>query len=711
LVSLLLSVGLVVGLAASSGAAPVPVNAANGLSYSDYLTGHLSYPAVEQADRFIARQEKLAERPAAQEAPKADYGFAGCTPPPEREVGDTRQFWVSQSQAGNIQIDAVLAAKSRHGYLWVQREFYAPAPTGAPEGGFVTQAEAEAALEDWERIYTIDRKYFGKEPSPDTPAQNLAPGLPSNWRDADCDKHISILNFPIDAPGANQSTGYVAGYYSSEHEYPNGDGEHESPFSNETEMFFMNSAFLDVGDDTYAGVLAHEFFHMIQFSNDYNEETWVNEGMADIAAIVNGFGDIVEGHISAYSEQPDNHLFDWGSELADYGQAVLFFDYLFNHYGERDNPDTEDNEAYLAMANLLTKTVPDGAAGVTKVIRARPSSVVSKLPSYYAAAGFKKVFKDYLVANYLDAPDLADGQFGYANRDVKVAAAGTGDASAEDATVHPYAGEYYEFAADQEGVIDMTVADPVALIPANEGQPKPANGKFAWSSRADELLTWLERGADLRKAKAPQLKFKHWYQIEEDWDYAYVRVSTDGGKTYDFLTTTECGGRATDPNGNNRAALESGGITGNSEGWQSCTLDLAEYAGKKVLIRYEYETDQAVTEPGYVVDNVKLVDGKRKIWRTKKFERTNNGFTFGGSGLVKWRRLRPLAKNKPFIQLVRLSGNNVKRKVYTRRAFLSGDVLKLRNKGTVAGDKTVVIFTSVTPIATYPFAYSYKVTR
>ena len=37
---------------------------------------------------------------------------------------------------------------------------------------------------------------------------------------------------PIDAPGANGGLGYIAGYYSSEHEYPNGQGEHASPFSN-----------------------------------------------------------------------------------------------------------------------------------------------------------------------------------------------------------------------------------------------------------------------------------------------------------------------------------------------------------------------------------------------------------------------------------------------------------------------------------------------
>lgn len=705
LLGLLLLATLIPAAAATEERAPSP---ADSLSYDDFVKGHLSYPAKEQADRFMARQEQSGARPAA----AAGYGRKGCKPEVTYEVGDERTFWVSQSQAGNIEITAVLAAKSPNGYMWVQREFYVPVGQGAPEGGFVTQAEAEKGLVDWETIYTTDRKYFGKEPSPAYRPENLAPGLPKDWRDADCDKRISILNFPIDAPGANQSTGYVAGYYSSEHEYPNGDGENESPFSNETEMFFMNSALLDVGDPTYAGVLAHEFYHMIQFSNDYNEETWVNEGMADIAAIVNGFGDIVEGHISAYSDDPDNHLFDWGSDVADYGQSVLFMDYLFNQYGEVDDPDTKEFEAYLALAPLLTRTPADGAQGITQVIRNRPDSLTRDLPSYFRKGSFGKVFKDYLVANYLDNSNAASGQYGYPNRDVQVAGAGSGATSPDGSTVFPYAGEYYDLGGELEGQMSIDIEDPVAVIPAAEGQPKPDNGFFAWSSRGDELLSWLERPADLTNAKAPTLDFKYWYQIEADWDYAYVRVSTDGGKTYEMQNTSACGGQSTDPNGNNRAIEESGGITGDSEGWQDCSLDLSAYAGKKVLIRYEYDTDQAVVEPGYVVDNVKLKDGDKAIWRTSKFERarSSRAWKYGGSGLIKWRRIQPLAKNKPLIQLLRIDGDKITRKVLKRKAFVPVEGgLRLKVPFTVLGDRTVAIFSSTTPIATSPFGYSYKV--
>ena len=670
----------------------------------DHLEGHLSYPAVEQADDFIRRQEASGSR---MQQGASDYGFKGCTPPEEYEVGAERDFWVSQSQAGNTQITAVLAAKSEHGYMWVQREFYAGAAPAAPEGGFVTQGEAETGLQKWDVIYDTNRSYFGTEPNPASPAKNLAPGLPANWRDADCDRRVHILNFPIDV-GSGAS--YTAGYFSSEHEYPNGDGEHESPFSNEAEMFFMNSLFLDVGDDDYAGVLAHEFFHMIQFGNDYNEETWVNEGMADVAAAVNGFADVVQGHIDSYEAAPDNHLFDWGSGLEDYGQAFLFFDYLFNHYGAPEIESTERLESY-GLAKLLTRTVPDGATGITKVLRSRSDSLLSKLSPYYGSkATFKKVFKDYLVANRIDKPEAAKGQFGYANRDVQVATAGTGDTSPSDSSVHQYAGEYYEVASD--GTLSVTLQNPIAVIPASDGQPPPENGYFAWSNRGDELVSFLQRKADLTDATAPSLQFKHWYQIEEDWDYAYVRVSTDDGNTWQFVNTSGCGGRATDPNGNNRAITESGGITGDSGGWQDCSLDLTPYAGGPVLIRFEYDTDQAVSEAGYAVDNVKLVDGDAKVWRTSRFERKPRAWKFGGDGVKRWIRLRPLAQNKPLVQIVAVSDDLVVRTTLTRRAFTATDEgLVLTRPRPLAGSQITLIFTGTAPIATDPFTYSYSIER
>lgn len=642
-----------------------------------------------------------------------DYGRAGCRRQQPYEVGDHREFWVSPNIANmpqaNKQIDAVLAVRSKHGYVWVESNYYVPVEADAPEGGFVTQSEAAEAGRDWDKIYNVDRSYFGLEPHPDVAPKKLAPGLPADWRDADCDDRVHILNFPIDSPGT--SGGYVAGYYSSEHEYPNGDGANESPFSNEAEMFFMNSALLNPGDDTYGGVLAHEFFHMIQFGNDFDEETWVNEGMADVAAVVNGFGDVVEGHVSAYEDDPDQHLFDWDGDVADYGQAFLFFDYLFNHYGAPEREDTDRLEAY-GLAKLLTSTPQDGAAGITKVLRTRSATLKSELGSYYVKGSFRKVYADYVLANRLDLPEAAQGQYGYANRDVQVATAGTGDQAPADATVHPYGADYYE--VQGEGRLTAEVQDPVPFIPAKEGQPTPEGGYFTWSNRGDSMTSWMQRRVDLRGTRSPTLQFKHWYQIEPDWDYGYVRVSEDGGNTFEFVDTTECGGTATDPNGNNRAAAGSGGITGDSGGWNGCSLDLGRFAGKPVVIRFEYNTDQAFSEPGWVIDDVKLTDGERTLWKRTDFEtaRSTKRWQLQGEGLLEWKRLKPDVGNQPLVQVVSVSGDQVVRTKLRRRAFVPSEMgLKLKKDVPVLGDTTLISFSALTPLATDPFFYTYTVSR
>jgi Immune inhibitor A peptidase M6 len=276
------------------------------------------------------------------------------------------------------------------------------------------------------------------------------------------------------------------------------------------------------------------------------------------------------------------------------------------------------------MARVLTQTPADGAEGITTTLAARSKKQTRALDAYYRTGDFEKVYADYAVANFVDDPALDAGQYGYANRDVAVAASGGEDSSPPDSTVHLYGADYYDIQGD--GSMAATAEDPVAIIPASEGQPAPTGGFFAWSNRADEMLTWLQRPADLSTASSPQLTFEYWHQIEEDWGYAYVRVSRDGGATWDFLSTSACGGRATNPNGNNRAVAETGGITGDSGGWQS-TLDLAQYAGSQVLVRFEYDTDQAVTEPGYVVDDVALTDAGTAIWPTTDFEAGDGGFT------------------------------------------------------------------------------------
>jgi murein tripeptide amidase MpaA len=87
-----------------------------------------------------------------------------------------------------------------------------------------------------------------------------------------------------------------------------------------------------------------------------------------------------------------------------------------------------------------------------------------------------------------------------------------------------------------------------------------------------------------------------YYNIESNWDYVYVEVSTDGGLTWapipGNLTTNA------NPNGSNHG----NGMTGTSTGWVPAKFPLTAYLGENITLRFHYITDGAVYGPGFYVD-------------------------------------------------------------------------------------------------------------
>ncbi len=88
------------------------------------------------------------------------------------------------------------------------------------------------------------------------------------------------------------------------------------------------------------------------------------------------------------------------------------------------------------------------------------------------------------------------------------------------------------------------------------------------------------------------------YDIEVDWDYAYLVVSTDGGSSWTSVDTSVS--TSADPNGQNFGF----GITGSSGGWTALSADLSAYGGQTVLVGFRYWTDGAVVNPGFMADEI-----------------------------------------------------------------------------------------------------------
>lgn len=147
---------------------------------------------------------------------------------------------------------------------------------------------------------------------------------------------------------------------------------------------------------------------------------------------------------------------------------------------------------------------------------------------------------------------------------------------------------------------------------------KPYSGKYEWySGKGDNLNNFLTREFSL--PTNAELTFWTWYDIELDWDYGFIEVSTDGGATWSTVNgsiTTNF-----DPNGNNQ---EGNGITGSSGGWVLATFDLSSFSGQTVLLRFRYETDMAVQGIGWAIDDININGFNDDV------ENGNQGWTASG---------------------------------------------------------------------------------
>ena len=146
-----------------------------------------------------------------------------------------------------------------------------------------------------------------------------------------------------------------------------------------------------------------------------------------------------------------------------------------------------------------------------------------------------------------------------------------------------------------------------------------------WSNDGDGIDSTLTRRFDLTGVDTATLRFNAWYLLEEDWDFAYVEVSEDGGETWTILESTLTTNE--NPNGTSFGP----GLTGGSTGWVDDAVDLTPYAGSEVLVRFEYVTDDAVNGRGlclddFAIDEIGWADDADSDgdWIADGFARVNN---------------------------------------------------------------------------------------
>ncbi|HEX6086110.1 MAG TPA: immune inhibitor A domain-containing protein [Thermoanaerobaculia bacterium] len=128
-----------------------------------------------------------------------------------------------------------------------------------------------------------------------------------------------------------------------------------------------------------------------------------------------------------------------------------------------------------------------------------------------------------------------------------------------------------------------------------------AQGKVWYSGTGNNYTATMIRSIDV-PATGATLTMRLAYNLEANYDYGYVSVSTNGGTTW---TNLAAAGLTTTANPNNQNL--GNGFTGSTAGtWRNASFNLAPYAGQTVLLRIYYKTDPGTFFWGMAVDNIAI---------------------------------------------------------------------------------------------------------
>jgi len=472
------------------------------------------------------------------------------TPATTHQVGDRSSFWVTNTDTNqNFQVDASLAYVTDHVYFWVE------------DGVRYNERDLKALVDVFEsQIYPRNREFFGSE---------WTPGV-------DADPRLYILY----ASGMGSS---VAGYFSTADQYLPQVRED----SNGHEMFLINADIENLEDEFTYGLLAHEFQHMIHWYGDRNEETWMNEGFSDLAMLLNGY--TIGGADRDYVRTPDIQLTDWPSDptyrTEHYGAAFLFLTYFLDRFGE-------------GATKALVAEPANGMVSIDKVL----ASLAATDGSTGKPIGADDVFADWVVASFLQDSRVADGRYTYQNYPgapdpdvteiVEECPSEPGDRE-----VNQYGVDYIGLRCRGDYVLHFQGAQQVSVLPV-----EPYSGLYAfYSNQGDESDMTLTRTFDFTDHSGPlTLTYRTWYDLEQDYDYLYLTASVDG-ENWQILTTPS--GTANDPAGNS-FGWGYNGLSGDGPTWIQEQVDLSQFAGQQVRLRFEYITDAAVNGEGFLLDDV-----------------------------------------------------------------------------------------------------------
>ncbi|MCW2994054.1 MAG: peptidase immune inhibitor [Conexibacter sp.] len=566
---------------------------------------------------------------------KAQVAPAAAETPP---IGTVRQ-WIALDDLNGIlyRKDYTLRAVGAHIEVWVANDLSFPAGdcrAQIPGSTTVTDAQAEHLVTEFDgNMYPKETAAFSTPPDRDGSNALLGPDDDGNGGvyTGGGDKTVTLVDNVRDDnyytfPAAPT---YIAGFFSSQF----------------NELVDRNVMTIDAFDWThrttddppdaptsdlctsrpgrpnlYEGTFAHEWQHLLQYYTDPFETTWLNEGMSDYAQTLTGY---VDGNLTVFDKGGDSHLYCfqgfgtvqtpfnsnprdcggpqnslnlWGEDpnpnaiLADYGNAYQFMLYLSDHFG----PDV--------ISKLHNDSALQGIPSVEAAVKAEGApDLYSVLHDYQASVLLDKTIGDAQRTTVLNgsAAKLSSASVrstvNLANPSA-YATPGAAPNGADYVALQNAKGQV--FSPQQLRTLTFDGAKILPPLPLAwtvvSDDPDRAGNPVLWSGNDDNTDASAVFPATVPAAD-PTLRFLAKYGAEFGFDYGYVQISTDGGKTYTSI-----------PGDHTVDAPLGPGLNGTTEGFESESYDLSAYAGKSVLISIRYVSDGGVNEGGLLVDAISV---------------------------------------------------------------------------------------------------------
>ncbi len=278
-----------------------------------------------------------------------------------------RDFWcwnLSVMPPGDDLIPSTLQGETENVLIYVSDKAW--------QDGLVTEAQVSNIKEAVgyktpanpdEGIYSINTSVFGNPP------------------DIDRNEKIVILYTDLKGYGEHK----FDGFFSALHE-----GEELMDYhSNNCDMIFLDCKNNTPDSDYLLGVLAHEFQHMIQWKQDADEESWLNETLSQAAMVLCGYNSDLSAGINYLKNKTSTQpVTDSSHGGYAYGTGFLFSSYIIDRFG----------------SGIISKISRDKLTGVYSL-----NSILKD----YDCTDFYDLVLDWAAAAIINDSGLENGKYDY----------------------------------------------------------------------------------------------------------------------------------------------------------------------------------------------------------------------------------------------------------------------------------------------------------